>query len=166
MSESENKPETYQIVGAWNVLHPDTRQYKQQSVEITFQGLGVAVDVPASLVVNASETSLVLSLEGMKYVQDQFEKLFAETLADESWSKSAGLTHTDVDEWFVEKNATVVGDEWDTTDETKAVDQWDSKTDLETAQDDGWEDSDVFSETEPTNKPDSEVWNESDEDWK
>lgn len=130
----EEKPNV--VKGVWKVLRPDTRQYKQQSIEIEMSVV-IELEVPEEYIVGSGP---VLNLAGMKWVQEQFEKLYLEPIAIASKEE----------EW---------NDDGETTKE--------KKTEAEEA--DGWDADPVFDEDDNKmsgNKPDAEKWNENEEDWK
>lgn len=151
-----SEPETYRMIVGWEVFRPDTRQYKQQSIEIKLVGVGVAVDIPASLVVSASETSVVLTIKGMRYVQEQFESVFNDAPAAESvgWDDAQVVAHEPpADDW-----GAVVA-------EPAADESWDAEPATSTdGTENDWGETSVFTD-EPGNTPDSDVWNEEQEDW-
>jgi hypothetical protein len=150
---TEEKKVPVMVIGVWKLLRPDNRQYRQQSIEIEMNQR-VAVDVPndPKYVVSLSEGIITLTPDGMKYVQEQFEKLYMD-IAD-----------------------TIEGFEAPTPARKELVNDLDgwSETDTEVkkevakvvASDDGWGEDPVFDDTPATNTPETEVWDEKEEDWK
>lgn len=144
------------IVGMWKVLRPDTRQYKQQSVEIEFNNVPIFVEVPEEMFLNANvngSTVNGLTPAGMKYVQDQLEKVYAvEDTPEDGWKEDAPVAEKDVKE---------VEEGWHLPPADGPV--------AETAsEDDGWDSEVVFEESPVSNKPDTETdesWDEEGE-WK
>ena len=157
VAEAQEPKDHITVFGKWKIFRPDTRQYKQQSIEVELD-LDVAVDVPLQYVFhrvdpNASPT---LNLEGMKYVQDQFEKLYLEKLEKGvAWEEhTANTVKTSEDGW---------GEEETTTEPTKES--------TKVTDDSSWGDDPVFvddaedDKDTPNNKPDTETWDETKEDW-
>jgi hypothetical protein len=166
---------------SWGVLRPDTRQYKQQSIELTPINLAVAIKVPAFMVLvrkhpDTDDEIIVLTPEGMRYAQEQIEKLFAEEqpATNEGWgdtparlfnkSETPAKVESEVDEgWETTAAATVSKAEEDGWVETAGAT-------APASEDDEWGDAPTFKGDEGTkisgNEPDTEVWNENEEDWK
>lgn len=140
----ETKPEiktTHPIMLEWQVFRPDIRQYKQQSTELILMDVQVAVDVPIELFYRLDNEICILKPEGMKFVQDQIEKLY------ESETKPPNI-------------------EWETKPETKDSKsdgwdnepiEWESETSSSTKKDDVVEKDESI--------PDTEEWNEETEKW-
>jgi hypothetical protein len=159
------------VYGTWKVLRPDTRQYKQQSIEIEFNQQ-VAVEIKPEhclkpIVVDQAtgEMKLILTPEGMRFVQEQFEKLFAEApVSEEGWSAP--------DPFQARKQQVEAEVGWSDADELPFLTGKAEPTKEPAkvaASDDGWGDEPVFdSKTDATegNLPDTETWNENEEDWK
>ena len=88
---TENTP-TIPIYFEWDILRPDKRMYKQQSIELKAMGLPVEVKVPLShkYVANSDiiitqqmskddDVSLpILTPEGVAYVLEQFEQFLSD----------------------------------------------------------------------------------------
>lgn len=156
---SDEKPIKHVVVGVWTILRPDTRQYKQQSVEITLDQ-PIAVEVPAELVyktVTDPKTGDIIDIltpAGMAYVQQQFEKLYLAPVED----KDGGWDEKPL-------AAEKVADKAPAPAETKSDDGWEDATDdlpaKSDSKDEDWGE-DVFERSEPSNKPDTET----DEAWK
>jgi hypothetical protein len=151
------------VYGTWKVLRPDTRQYKQQSIEVMFEQ-PIAVEVKPEhclkpIVVDQStgEMKLILTPEGMRFVQEQFEKLFFEASESKDDWPDAPITPALIAEHK--------DDGWDADGGLAEP----VKETTKVTEDDGWGDEPVFdSKTDATegNLPDTESWNEDEEDWK
>lgn len=141
----------------WNILRPDTRQYKQQSVEVYPLAVDIEVLVPESMVAiyNPDGPEVVLTLAGMKYVQDQFEKLYEQVSPESASDWDSDIPST------APKGST---NEWDDSNFLTGKAPEEEKE--ETA--DGWDADPVFDEDNKMsgNAPDTEMWNEDEEDWK
>lgn len=150
------------VTGIWRILRPDTRQYKQQSIEIQLDQL-VAVEVPDSMVYKTfdnqqtGELGIILTPEGMRYVQQQFEALYLEPKED-GWDSSLETAKQAVD---------AKSEGWD-----------DTPLDAPSADSDGWESDSTSAKTDSsddewgedvfgsdTNTPDTESDEKWDEDW-
>lgn len=155
---SDEKPMKHVVVGVWTILRPDTRQYKQQSVEITLDQ-PIAVEVPEELVYKTvtdpktGDITDILTPAGMAYVQQQFEKLY---LVPED--KEGG--------WEAPVTKKVAG--LPAPAETKSDDGWEDATDdlpaKSDSKDEDWGE-DVFESSEPSNKPDTETDAKWEDDW-
>lgn len=196
--------EKHFVVGIWKTLRPDTRQYKQQSIEVEFSQ-PIAVDIPAEMVYKTvkdpktGEITDILTPAGLRYVQEQFEKLFTEqaeggweTTAsktvqkaeDEGWEAPATSSDGTEDDWGDVKSTKGAEDEgWETetskvneatflngdVQHSKPDDDWTTLIEDEPkakTSDEGW-DPTFDDEPESTgNTPDTETWNEDEEDWK
>lgn len=153
------------IVGIWKVLRPDTRQYKQQSIEVELN-CEIFIPIPVEYIhfQEGDTGKIVLTVAGMKYVQDQFELLYLDN-PTEAWEEVNKKAN---DEGW--------GDEEQSKVEDKAAED-DGWTDfqpekveksVEEVVDEGWGEDPVFDDDEKsgdTNKPDTETWNEEEEGW-
>jgi hypothetical protein len=154
------------VVGVWTILRPDTRQYKQQSIEIQLEQ-GVAVEVPAEMIYKSvtdketGEIRDILTPAGVRYVQEQFEKLFA--AGEGQWDDhlEQAVTKVDVkedgweDEGFPAPEEPVVS-------APVAEDVFEDGP-PEPAGEDGWGDTSVFEDDSTTpNVETDEKW---DDDW-
>jgi hypothetical protein len=159
---------TIKVQFHWATYRPDARQYKQQSIEVNpFLPEGsqplVEIELPVNLLANAEDylkagiegnksPTPILSIAAVKYLVDEWEKVFSDVSLDDFKSKVE-------DDWEVIK---------DTTDAQNFPQQevWEeddpSVTDYEKAnpnvEHDNWDEV-VSPETE------AEPWDEKQEDW-
>jgi hypothetical protein len=154
---------TVKVVFAWNMYRPDNRQYKQQSIEVTpymgDESPMVEIELPVELLANAEDylkagiegkkpPQPILSVKAVKYLVDEWEKIFSDPKEVEPEDFFTKPTIEDKDGW-VDKT-----DDWDTTPN-------EPKTNSEKATEqlnDNWD------EVEKTETPDP-VWDEKQEDW-
>lgn len=132
------------VIGVWKIFRPDTRQYKQQSIEIEFNAK-VGVEVPNVPEYVYPDTT-VLTPAGMAYVQKQFEAAYPTETSNEGWSNNKPVAEKPVatdDGWSTDVTVTTE------TTSTKASE---------------WGDTPTFEEAQ-TSVPDTEVWNPEDEAW-
>jgi len=154
---------TVKIMFQWNIYRPDNRSYKQQSMELQpINAKRVMIDLPTNLLVNAEEVLLaemsnsempeyVLSLDAVKYLVDEWEKVFSDPNDEEEYYKEL-LKDNDWDE--VDTSTPIANDDWDEADTATpdANDNWDDSTNDET---DDWGES--------NNESDETPWD--DNDW-
>jgi hypothetical protein len=162
--------EKYFVAGVWNILRPDTRQYKQQSIEIVFDQ-PVMIEVPAEYIVpgktfedpHTGEIRFILNPAGVLYVQQQFEKLYEATQTKaEEWTNKDELPFLT---GKVEAPKAKVADDdgWDTSDDFPAESP---KAEKKVVDEEDWGADPVFEDGTEENKPETETWNEDEEDWK
>ena len=150
---------TIKVQFHWATYRPDARQYKQQSIEVNpFLPEGnqplVEIELPVNLLANAEDylkagiegnkpPTPILSIAAVKYLVDEWEKVFSDISAEDFKPKVEGL-----DDW--EEGLGEVKD-YPTTE--------DFEKENPNVEHDNWDEA-VSPETE-----EPIPWNEKDEDW-
>jgi len=141
---------TVKITFLWTTYKPDARAYKQQSIELQPLVQKIAIDMPVNLLVNSEEVLLaelsnstmpeyILSLDGVKYLVDQWEKVFSDATVEEEFFNKIKEEATD----------------WS---DTETMEDWETATsENETTEDnDDWGEP----ENETSDAPWEDDWNE------
>jgi hypothetical protein len=154
MSDETEAPKNVKVLFKWTILRADSRQYRQQSMELEPIGVQVAVEVPNTpeYVWNTLQTLqagtnqqvdlAVLTPAGVRYVQDQVEKLYldeevsSEDFGGDGWddNEPTATTKEADDGWGEETTDPVEAaeDEWEEGGSSDADEKW-------TEDEEGWE---------------------------